>query len=66
MAEFILSLCVSLGGMLIYVGVFTVIRESGMADEIACPWPYENVQVYDPDGLYAAHCPVSVEKSGVR
>lgn len=40
---------------LVYVGYvveFTIIRWSGAATAVACPWPYPEAKVYDPQGLY--------------
>jgi hypothetical protein len=36
---------VCLGGM-------ASLRFTGQSDELARPWPYQDTQVYDPDGLY--------------
>jgi hypothetical protein len=43
-------------GYFAYVGAFTAIRMSGQATSVACPWPYPDAKVYDPQGFY--------EKSG--
>jgi hypothetical protein len=32
---------------------FAVIKWSGRATSIACPWPYPDAKVYDPQGYYA-------------
>src|SRR5262245_61210843 len=37
---------------LVYGGAFAVIRASGSATSVACPWPYPEAKVYDPQGLY--------------
>ncbi len=31
---------------------FTLIRMSGAATSVACPWPYPEAKVYDPQGFY--------------
>jgi Spirocyclase AveC-like len=35
-----------------YGGAFAVIRASGAATSVACPWPYPEAKVYDPQGFY--------------
>lgn len=35
-----------------YVVEFTVIRWADAATAVACPWPYPEAKVYDPQGLY--------------
>ena len=37
---------------LCYGGAFAVIRATGAATSVACPWPYPESKVYDPQGLY--------------
>jgi hypothetical protein len=32
---------------------FAIIRWSGAATSVACPWPYPEAKVYDPQGYYA-------------
>jgi hypothetical protein len=39
-------------GYFAYVGAFTAIRMSGKATSVACPWPYPETKVYDPQGYY--------------
>jgi hypothetical protein len=36
----------------LYGGGFAVIRGSGAATSVACPWPYPEAKVYDPQGMY--------------
>lgn len=36
-----------------YGGAFAIIKDSGAATSVACPWPYPEVKVYDPQGFYA-------------
>lgn len=35
-----------------YGAGFTIIRMSGTAISVACPWPYPEAKVYDPQGFY--------------
>jgi hypothetical protein len=35
-----------------YGAGFAVIRASGAATSVACPWPYPEAKVYDPNGFY--------------
>jgi hypothetical protein len=39
--------------MVLYNGSFAVIRASGLATSVACPYPYPEAKVYDPQGQYA-------------
>jgi hypothetical protein len=36
----------------LYGGGFAIIRDTGVATSVACPWPYPEAKVYDPQGLY--------------
>lgn len=36
-----------------YGGAFTLIRDTGAATSVACPWPYPEAKVYDPQGFSA-------------
>jgi hypothetical protein len=38
---------------LCYGGGFAIIRWTKSATSVACPWPYPEVKVYDPQGFYA-------------
>lgn len=38
-----------------YGGAFGIIRASGLATSVACPWPYPETKVYDPQGYYEAN-----------
>jgi hypothetical protein len=38
--------------LFLYGGSFAVIRASGAATSVACPWPYPEAKVYDPQGYY--------------
>jgi hypothetical protein len=35
-----------------YGAGFAIIRASGAATSVACPWPYPEAKVYDPQGFY--------------
>ena len=37
---------------LTYIAEFTLIRWSGAATSVACPYPYPDTKVYDPQGYY--------------
>jgi hypothetical protein len=39
-------------GYFAYIGAFAAIRASGAATSVACPWPYPEAKVYDPQGYY--------------
>jgi hypothetical protein len=36
----------------VYVGEFALIRWTKTATSVACPWPYPEAKVYDPNGFY--------------
>jgi hypothetical protein len=36
-----------------YGAAFTIIKDTRVATAVACPWPYPEAKVYDPQGLYA-------------
>jgi Spirocyclase AveC-like len=38
--------------LFLYGGSFAIIRGSGAATSVACPWPFPEVKVYDPQGYY--------------
>jgi hypothetical protein len=37
---------------LVYGGAFAVVRATGSATSVACPWPFPEAKVYDPQGRY--------------
>jgi hypothetical protein len=39
-------------GYFAYIAAFAGVRASGAADSVACPWPYPEAKVYDPQGFY--------------
>ncbi len=45
-------LIVNAAYLFLYGGGFAVIRASGAATSVACPFPYPEAKVYDPQGLY--------------
>lgn len=55
--EFTVSFLVITLATAIYTGAFSLVRLSGTATSLACPWPYADTVVYDPDGHYAEYCP---------
>jgi hypothetical protein len=38
--------------LVLYGGSFALIRASGAATSVACPYPYPEAKVYDPQGYY--------------
>jgi hypothetical protein len=38
--------------LFLYGGSFAIIKASGAATSVACPFPYPEAKVYDPQGLY--------------
>jgi len=36
---------------------FWLVRVTGAADQVACPWPYPSAAPWDPHHLYAEQCP---------
>jgi len=49
----VMLLAVNADYLISYGGGFAVIRASGAARSVACPFPYPEAKVYDPQGLYA-------------
>jgi len=39
-----------------YGAGFAIIRETKTATSVACPWPFPEAKVYDPQGFYGARC----------
>jgi hypothetical protein len=35
-----------------YGGAFALIKDTKLATSVACPWPYPEAKVYDPQGFY--------------
>ncbi len=54
LGTFIVMFLVMNGAYLfLYGGGFAVVRASGAATSVACPFPYPEAKAYDPQGLYA-------------
>jgi hypothetical protein len=49
----VMFLVINAAYLFLYGGGFAVIRASGAATSVACPYPYPEAKVYDPQGLYA-------------
>jgi hypothetical protein len=39
-------------GYFVYGGAFALMKDTGAASSVACPWPYPEAKVYDPQGFY--------------
>jgi hypothetical protein len=48
----VMFLIVNLGYFFLYGGGFTLMKDTRAASSVACPWPYPEAKVYDPQGLY--------------
>jgi hypothetical protein len=46
------------------LGGMAVLRFTGQDDHVAKPWPYQDTQVYDPDGLYQQAGQPGLKRSG--
>jgi hypothetical protein len=44
---------------------YAVIRWSGAATSVACPWPYPEAKVYDPQGYYAEEGQIGPYSEGI-
>jgi Spirocyclase AveC-like len=44
---------VNLTYFFLYGGGFALMKATGAANSVACPWPYPEAKVYDPQGFYA-------------
>jgi hypothetical protein len=49
----------------LYGGGFAIIRDTGAATSVACPWPYPEAKVYDPQGLYEKAGAVGPYSAGI-
>ncbi|MGV0716578.1 spirocyclase AveC family protein [Mycolicibacterium sp. XJ662] len=38
-----------------YGGLFAIVKATKISTSVACPWPYPEVKVYDPQGFYEAN-----------
>ena len=43
---------VNLAYFFLYGGGFALMRDTRSASSVACPWPYPEAKVYDPQGFY--------------
>lgn len=48
----VMFLIVNAAYLFLYGGGFAVIRASGVATSVACPYPFPEAKVYDPQGFY--------------
>jgi hypothetical protein len=48
----VMFLIVNLGYFFLYGGGFALMRDTRAASSVACPWPYPEAKVYDPQGFY--------------
>jgi Spirocyclase AveC-like len=49
---FVMIAVLSLSYFAVYGGGFLVIRAGKLATSVACPWPFPEAKVYDPQGFY--------------
>ena len=49
----VMFLMINAAYLCLYGGGFAIIRASGAATSVACPFPYPEAKVYDPQGFYA-------------
>lgn len=52
LATFLVTFAILNVAYFAYGGSFALIRASGLATSVACPWPYPEIKVYDPNGYY--------------
>jgi hypothetical protein len=53
LASFVVMItALSLAYAVVYGGGFTIIRAAKLATSVACPWPFPESKVYDPQGFY--------------
>jgi hypothetical protein len=53
LATFCVMFAILMAAYTLYGLGFAVIKWSGTATSVACPWPYPEAKVYDPQGFYA-------------
>jgi len=51
-ATFVVMLVILNVAYLCYGGLFAVVKATRLASTVACPWPYPEAKVYDPQGFY--------------
>jgi hypothetical protein len=52
LGTFLMMFAILNAAYFIYGGAFAAIRASKLATAVACPWPYPEARVYDPQGFY--------------
>ena len=52
LATFLLMTIVLNVAMMSFSSVFWLVRLTGAASEVACPWPYPAAKIWDPQGFY--------------
>jgi Spirocyclase AveC-like len=48
-----------------YGAGYAIIRDTKVATSVACPWPFPEAKVYDPNGFYQAHGQPGPYSSGI-
>jgi hypothetical protein len=48
-----------------YGGGYVVLRDTKVATSVACPWPFPEAKVYDPNGFYAQSGQVGPYSAGI-
>jgi hypothetical protein len=49
----VMFVVINLAYLVLYIGSYGLIRASGAATSVACPYPFPEAKVYDPQGFYA-------------
>ena len=52
LASFLVMLVIINVSYLVYGATFTALKWSRLASSVACPWPYPDAKVFDPQGFY--------------
>jgi len=52
LGTFLMMFAILNAAYFVYGGAFAAIRASKLATAVACPWPYPEAKVYDPQGFY--------------
>jgi hypothetical protein len=50
---------------LCYGGAFVLMRDTKMSTSVACPWPFPEAKVYDPNGLYEENGEIGPYSAGI-
>jgi hypothetical protein len=48
----VMFMALTLSYFAVYGGGFLIIRAAKLSTEVACPWPFPETKVYDPQGFY--------------